>query len=106
MKKTKQEKNTECVNLRLSPQIKELLDSSAEKRGKSRSDYLRYLIEQDASAIENNQIVGQGTQQNLSHEQMIINSLLENHFTNALLTNKEFSNKSKAIIGREMRKYV
>lgn len=106
MKKTKQEKNTECVNLRLSPQIKELLDSSAEKRGICRSDYLRSLIEQDAGAIENNQIAGQGLQQSLSHEKMITNSLSENYFINTLFTNKEFSNKSKAIIGREMRKYV
>lgn len=106
MKMTKQEKNTECVNLRLTPQTKELLDNSAKKRGKSRSNYLRYLIKQDAEAIRNNQIAGPDTQQGISHGQMVINSLSENHFINTLLTNKEFSNKSKAIIGREMRKYV
>lgn len=106
MKTTKQEKNTETINLRLSPQIRELLDNSAKKRGKSHSDYLRYLIEQDAKTISNNQIAEPNTQQNLSHEQVIINSLSENHFINTLLTNEEFSNKSKAIIRREMRKYV
>ena len=99
MKKTKK---GDTINIRLPKETKELLKTLAKNQGKSCSGHLRLLIERDANAFINNQ----NTQQNTSHEQITINSLKENQFIHSLLTNKEFSNKSKAIIGREIRKYV
>ncbi len=99
MKKTKKDTT---INLRLPYETKELLTASAKSHGKTSSAYLRFLIERDASA----EIANQNTHQKISHEQMVTNSLSENQFINGLLINTEISNKSKKVIGRELRKHV
>ena len=86
------QKNTERVDFRFPPEIKELMKSSAEEKGLKPSEYIRRLIEQDAHS--------------LTHEQPAQNILSENTILNELMTNTELPLKSRRIIAKEMRKYV
>lgn len=99
------EKKDERIYTRVPTELKKQLAASAEKQGKTCSDYLRDLIIQEISHTPDTPADKQNAQP-LSHEQMVENSLKENYFITKLLTNKEFSNKDKKIIGRELKNYV
>lgn len=71
---------------------KAVLKNLAQKEGKTSSAYLENLI--------------LNAQKNISHEQLIERSLIENHFINHLLTSDELPSRSKQFIGKELKKYV
>lgn len=85
-------KKTKRIDIRVSPEQKELIELQAKKQNKTVTEYISSLIEQDLKSI--------------SPEQLIQNALSENQLINELLTNPKISNKDKQIIGEEMKKYV
>ena len=85
-------KKTKRIDIRVTPDMNKLVETKAGALNKNKSEYICSLIEHDLKSV--------------SHEQLIQNSLCENEFINSLLTNTELPDKSKRVIGKEMRKYV
>lgn len=85
-------RKNERIDLRVSSEDKILIKQKAEEQHMSTSEYLCHLVKKDC--------------QMLSHEQMIMHSIPENQFINSLLVHPELSNKTKQIIGKELRSYV
>lgn len=85
-------RKNERVDLRVSSEDKILIKQKAEEQHMSASEYLCHLVKKDC--------------QMLSHEQRIIHCIPENQFINSLLALPELPNKSKQIIGKELRNYV
>lgn len=86
-------KNTERVDLRLTPKTKGLLTKLSKESRQNCSEYIRSLIEQAACT-------------GFSHQQQIYLTLKENKFINSLFANPELTDDAKMIIAKEMRKHV
>lgn len=85
-------KKTERLQLRLTQEIRKLLEQQCQEHGMNFTEYICALIKKDF------------IQQ--SHEQQIEDAMAENHVLNSLLLNPDISSKAKQLIGKEIGKYV
>ena len=84
--------NIERLFIRVSPELKKELQSSADRENLSISEYVRKSIEKSIYA--------------LSHEQQIQFALPQNTLINELLADPKLKPESKKIITERMRNYV
>lgn len=101
-------KKEKRMDLRITEDLKKTTKENAKKKHMNTSEYICDLIEKDTNSMSHEQITPNTLKstKTLSHEQMVQNALSENELINGLLTNSEIPNKTKQLIGKEMRKYV
>lgn len=80
------------IDVRLTPEMKEILEKKAEESGMTKSDYICALIGKGVLPV--------------SHEEFIVHSLKENRFINGMLTNPRISLDLKQELTKEMQKNV
>ena len=80
------------IDIRLTPEMKEILEKKADEFGMTKSDYICTLIEKGVLPI--------------SHEEYIKHSFAENSFINGMLANPKISLDFKEKLTKEMQKYV
>lgn len=80
------------IDVRLTPELKEILEKKAEGSGMTKSDYICALIGKGVLPV--------------SHEEFIVHSMKENRFINGMLTDPNVSLELKQELTKEMQKYV